>query len=135
MMLNCIFFSTGSSESPKIQEGGALVQIRSFKGKGFAHMAAKIWRGGGNFTPPCTYGSDGPAALPLGNSGYFLHSKMSFHSSLYSALRQQSKLYIISTLNTDYLLWHTQLIDCVCSKILNHGLNHGLLFSLFKFFV
>ena len=25
-------------------------------------------------------------------------------------------------------------IDCVCSKILNHGLNHGLLFSLFKFF-
>ena len=25
-------------------------------------------------------------------------------------------------------------IDCVCSKILNHGLYHGLLFSLFKFF-
>ena len=25
-------------------------------------------------------------------------------------------------------------IDCLCSKILNHGLNHGLLFSLFKFF-
>ena len=25
-------------------------------------------------------------------------------------------------------------IDCVWSKILNHGLNHGLLFSLFKFF-
>ena len=25
-------------------------------------------------------------------------------------------------------------IECVCSKILNHGLNHGLLFSLFKFF-
>ena len=25
-------------------------------------------------------------------------------------------------------------IDCVCSKILNHGLNHGLSFSLFKFF-
>ena len=25
-------------------------------------------------------------------------------------------------------------IDCVGSKILNHGLNHGLLFSLFKFF-
>ena len=89
------------------------------------------------------------------------------------------KLYIPSTLNTDYILWHTQLIvyavgngdsklvglvakknekteawikviypkyskhwlstvahtiDCVCSKILNHGLNHGLLFSLFKFF-
>jgi hypothetical protein len=29
-------------------------------------------------------------------------------------------------------LAHT--IDCVCSKILNHGLNHGLLFSLFMFF-
>ena len=25
-------------------------------------------------------------------------------------------------------------IDYVRSKILNHGLNHGLLFSLFKFF-
>ena len=25
-------------------------------------------------------------------------------------------------------------IDCVCSRILNHGLDHGLLFSLFKFF-
>ena len=25
-------------------------------------------------------------------------------------------------------------INCVCSRILNHGLNHGLLFSLFKFF-
>ena len=25
-------------------------------------------------------------------------------------------------------------IDCLCSKILNHGLNDGLLFSLFKFF-
>ena len=24
-------------------------------------------------------------------------------------------------------------IDCLCSKILNHGLNIGLLFSLFKF--
>ena len=25
-------------------------------------------------------------------------------------------------------------IDCVCSKTLNHGLNHGLFLSLFKFF-
>ena len=31
-----------------------------------------------------------------------------------------------------YTVAHT--IDCVCSKILNHRLNHGLLFSLFKFF-
>ena len=26
----------------------------------------------------------------------------------------------------------TNTIDCVCSKILNHRLNHGLFFSLFK---
>ena len=26
-------------------------------------------------------------------------------------------------------------IDCVCSKILNHGLNDGLSYSLFKFFL
>ena len=36
-----------------------------------------------------------------------------------------TKLYIPSTLNTHYLLWHTQLI-----KILHRGLNHELLFSL-----
>ena len=24
-------------------------------------------------------------------------------------------------------------VDCVCSEISNYGLNHGLLFSLFKF--
>ena len=29
-----------------------------------------------------------------------------------------------------YTLAHT--IDCVCSKMLNHGLNHGLFLSLFK---
>ena len=28
-------------------------------------------------------------------------------------LNKPSKLYIPSTLNTDYLLWHTQLIVCV----------------------
>ena len=31
-----------------------------------------------------------------------------------------------------YTVAHT--IDFVCSKISNHGLNHGLFFSLFKFF-
>ena len=25
-------------------------------------------------------------------------------------------------------------IDCICSKIVDQGLNHGLIFSLFKFF-
>ena len=29
-----------------------------------------------------------------------------------------------------YTVAHT--IDCVCSKMLNHGLNHGLFLSLFK---
>ena len=38
------------------------------------------------------------------------------------------KLYIPSTLNITVA--HT--IDCVCSKMLNHGLNHGLFLSLFK---
>ena len=31
-----------------------------------------------------------------------------------------------------YTVAHT--IDCVCSKMLNHGLNHGLFLSLFKLF-
>ena len=31
-----------------------------------------------------------------------------------------------------YTLAHT--IDCLCSKMLNYGLNHGLFLSLFKFF-
>ena len=46
-------------------------------------------------------------------------------------LVQWAKLYIPRTLNNNYLLWHTQ---CMCSKRINHGLNNGLLFSLFKFF-
>ena len=45
----------------------------------------------------------------------------------------EPKLYIPSTLNTDYLLWYTQLI-VRSSKISNHGLNQWLLFSIFKFF-
>ena len=32
--------------------------------------------------------------------------------------------------NWPYTVAHT--IDCVCSKMLNHGLNHGLFLSLFK---
>ena len=30
--------------------------------------------------------------------------------------------------------WLFTVANCVCSKLLNHGLNNGLLFSLFKFF-
>ena len=44
--------------------------------------------------------------------------------------KRGAKLYIPGTLNIDLILWHTQLI--VCSKMLNHGLNHGLFLSLFK---
>ena len=79
MMLNCIFSAQGCRKVRKSRRGGTLVHVRSFKGKGFAHMAVEIC----SFTPPCIFGSDGPAVLPLGNSGNFLHSKMSFHSSLY----------------------------------------------------
>ena len=42
-----------------------------------------------------------------------------------------SKLYIPSTLNLNltYIVAYT--IDCVCSKMLNHGLNHGFFLSRF----
>ena len=45
----------------------------------------------------------------------------------------QAKLYIYPKYSKHWLpsTWHTQLFRYVCSKILNHGLNHGLLFSLF----
>ena len=37
-------------------------------------------------------------------------------------------MHIASTLNIDLI----STIDCVCSKMLNHGLNQGLFLSLFK---
>ena len=46
----------------------------------------------------------------------------------------QSYISKVLTLNTHYLLTVAGTIDCVCGKILDCGLNHGLLFSLFKFF-
>ena len=52
-----------------------------------------------------------------------------FEPAIFSS---RPKLYIPSTLNIDLILWHTQLIVCACSKILNHGLNHGFFLSLFK---
>ena len=55
----------------------------------------------------------------------------SFLYKFYTVTICWPKLYIPSALNLSTLA-HT--VDCVCSKILNHGLNHGLLFSLFKFF-
>ena len=51
---------------------------------------------------------------------------------MYSVHTEHSpKLYIPSTLNID-LDTVANTIDCVCSKMLNHGLNHGLFLSLFK---
>ena len=44
----------------------------------------------------------------------------------------KAQLYIPSTLNIDvpYTVVHT--IDCVCTKMLKHGLNHGFFLSLFR---
>ena len=59
-------------------------------------------------------------------------SKLSLylHTSVFYCLwkdpTSQPKLYIPSTLNIDFMLWHTQ------SKILNHGSYHGSFLSLFK---
>ena len=39
-------------------------------------------------------------------------------------------IYPKYTKHRPYTVAHT--IDCVCSKMLNHGLNHGLFLSLFK---
>ena len=41
--------------------------------------------------------------------------------------KQQSYIY---SKHWPYTVAH--IIDCVCSKMLNHGLNHGLFLSLFK---
>ena len=47
--------------------------------------------------------------------------------------QEQSYTFQVGTLNIDLILWHTQ--SCVRHSImLNHGLNPGLFFSLFKFF-
>ena len=39
----------------------------------------------------------------------------------------KAKLYIPSTLNIDLMYTVAHTIDCVCSKMLNNGLNHGLI--------
>ena len=61
-----------------------------------------------------------------------------FHEILFFSLFKYHFQVYIKVIHTKYskhwpyTVAHT--IDCVCRKILNHGLNHGLLFSLFKFF-
>ena len=55
--------------------------------------------------------------------------ELNFHAELNSFFIQNQSY--ISQVLTIYCGTHNQ---CMCSKILNHGLNHGLLFSLYKFF-
>ena len=43
-----------------------------------------------------------------------------------------TNLYIPSTLNINLPYTVASTIDCGCSKMLNHGLNHGFFLSLFK---
>ena len=45
----------------------------------------------------------------------------------------KTKLYTYLKYSKHWLSTVAHTIDCVCRKILNYGLNHGLLFSLFKF--
>ena len=52
--------------------------------------------------------------------------------SLWSSI--QSYISQVLWVPTIYCGTHNWTIDCVCSKILNNGLNDGLLFSLTKFF-
>ena len=42
--------------------------------------------------------------------------------------------YISPKYSKHWITTMAHTIDCECSKMLNHGLNHGLLFSLFKVF-
>ena len=58
------------------------------------------------------------------------------HQLLYNAMQVTYVLLkvIYPKYSKHWLSTVAHTIDCVCSKILNHGLNHGLLFSLFKFF-
>ena len=55
----------------------------------------------------------------------FQNALLSWHVSSKVIYPNYSKHWLTTVAHT---------IDCVYSKILNHGLNHGLLFSLFLFF-
>ena len=86
-----------------------------------------------------------------GNAGTPLITKKKF-AQITSIIAQYSKIFslqfplssslkvgayskvIYSKFSKQWLSTVAHTIDCVCSKISNHGLNHGLLFSLFKFF-
>ena len=87
------------------------------------------------FNPVCTYCATSRYSR-MGVAHRHFSSKeknlgRNSRSSTSSHVILHTKLYIPSTLNIDlYTVAHT--IDCVCSKMLNHGLNHGFFLSLFK---
>ena len=102
-----------------------------------------------NFVQICLFGPV-PSLLPHLISIHFLSFQGSFGKSAvagFVSFSRKPKLYILSTLNIELLLWqtkliyipstlnielilwHTQLIVCV-QKMLNHGLNHGFFLSL-----
>ena len=64
-----------------------------------------------------------------------IHKNSIFHESLCCRIRCLRAcfkvIYTKYSKHCPYSVAHT--IDCVCSKMLNHGLNHGLFLSLFKF--
>ena len=52
------------------------------------------------------------------------------HRAALDANQPAKVIYPKYSKHLPYTVAHT--IDCVCSKMLNHGLNHGLFLSLFK---
>ena len=60
-----------------------------------------------------------------------LHTSVK-RASGWRQFKQAAKLFIPSTLNIDLPYTEAFTIDFVCSKMLNHGLNHWLFLSLFK---
>ena len=59
---------------------------------------------------------------------------MVFHKWQMALVMLLTKLYIPSMYSKHWPYTVASTIDCVCSKMLNNGLNHGLFLSLFKFF-
>ena len=59
-------------------------------------------------------------------------SKVGLISDVVSICSYPKVIYPKYSKHLPYTVAHT--IDCVCSKMLNHGLSHGLFLSLFKFF-
>ena len=69
---------------------------------------------------------------------YVVHTKLDemvckiLVSQIVGILHTDKVIYPKYSKNWPYLLAYV--MGCDCSKMLNHGLNHGLFLSLFKFF-